>query len=148
MGLNQHKGLSGNFLTRYAQRTMGDLLPSRIKRMLYIGSALGALLKSKNPDKELLYKLNGPLKLASDPASMLFPAYIWDKIWTDSVKRACDRDLLTLSDMERWKLGLVFASRCPEWLQYGTEQLMASDIYDTLRTLVNIEQYKHHPVVQ
>lgn len=133
MSLNKRYGLGmGNFLTRMLCEKLQELLPMRIKRLLYVGSVIGVLF-SKTPDPAILARVNEALKIAYGANSMLFPAYISDRIWADLVIE--QNKILTLKDMEnmeRWGICLQFAHRCPPWLQYGSEQLMAADVYEAV----------------
>lgn len=123
---------AGNFLTRVIRDKATEILPNRIKRIFYVGSVIGVLF-SKNPDQELLDKINTALKVAYGSSSMLFPAYFSDRIWAETV---CGKDVIAklgdLPNSEKWRLSLKFATQCPSWMQYGTEQLMASDVYEAI----------------
>lgn len=143
-----HGSLTGNFLTRHITRTIAEVLPSRIKRMLYIGSALAIITKTKQPSPELLEKLNEPLRIATNSLAIQVPAYFADKIWEGldiKVKDTCKLDLskgiraCEVGEMDRWRLGAMFAYSCPAWLQYGSDQLMASDIHDMMGVLARVQ---------
>ncbi len=133
MNLKKRYGLGmGNFLTRMLSEKAQELLPTRIKRLLYIGSVIGVLF-SKTPDPIMLARINEALKVSYAVNSMLFPAYISDRIWVDIVIE--HSKLMALKDLEsreKWGICLQFAHRCPLWLQYGSEQLMAADVYEAV----------------
>ena len=123
---------SSNFLTRLVQNKLRELLPSRIKRLFYIGSVIGVLF-SKDPDPVLLDRINEALKVAYGSNSMLFPAYFSDRIWANMMtERTSFSELKNLDTSEKWRICLLFAHRCPDWMQYGTEQLMSSDVYEII----------------
>ena len=122
----------GNFLTRVIREKLQELLPTRFKRLLYVGSVIGILF-SKEPDAAILDQINEALKIAYGANSMLFPAYFSDRIWSGLViEREQLANLRDMEAQERWKICLLLAHRCPTWMQYGTEELMASDAYETL----------------
>lgn len=122
----------GNFLTRVIREKLQELLPTRFKRLLYVGSVIGILF-SKEPDTALLDQINEALKIAYGANSMLFPAYFSDRIWSGLViERERLANLRDMEAQERWKICLLLAHHCPTWMQYGTEELMASDAYETL----------------
>ncbi len=123
---------ASNFLSRLIMNKISEILPTRIKRIFYIGSVVGILF-SKEPDPVLLDRINEALNVAYGSSSLLFSAYISDRIWADlileDVKFGNVRDM---DSKERWQLSLMLAHRCPDWLQYGTEQLMSFDVYETI----------------
>lgn len=133
MLMNKRYGVGmGNFLTRMLREKAQEILPTRIKRLFYIGSVIGVLF-SKDPDPAMLSRINEALKVAYGANSMLFPAYFSDRIWADLVlEQNSISNIKDLDVSEKWKICLLFAHRCPTWLQYGTEQLMASDIYEAV----------------
>lgn len=123
-----------NFVIRHLQKRLTELLPSRFKRLLYIGSVIGILV-SKSPDPELLGKINQALNVAYGSSGMLFPAYFSDQIWAERVlEKAAHCDIHHMHDEDCWKIGMLMAKECPSWLQYGSLQLMAADIYDVVKT--------------
>ena len=131
---NKRYGLRmGNFLTRTLREKAQELLPTRIKRLFYVGSVIGVLF-SKNPDPVMLSRINEALHIAYGVNSMLFPALISDKIWADLTLEKVDTtgSIQSLCTAEKWRISFLFAHSCPTWLQYGTEQLMASDIYEAV----------------
>ncbi len=136
------RSFNGNFFSRYLNKNFGEVLPRRIKRLLYVSSAMGLLLRTKNPDMRLVSRINDKLKLAYNASGMLFPIYIGSIIWKNLLSNVIELNIGAvpvseinvhkLSDMDCWKTGLFLARNTPEWLQYGSNELMASDIHDML----------------
>ena len=143
--------LEGNFLTRFFKHTLSELLPRRIKRLFYISSALSVILQDKTPDLALVTRLNVALNLAYGAVGMLFPAYIGFRIWSNIEKsnvELCNRVVTVdklpdcvLCDMDCWKLGLFFAKNSPEWMQYGSQNLMTTDVHDMMISIHRIDQH-------
>lgn len=139
------RSLQGNFLLRFVDRKFKEIIPCRVKRMLYVSSVIGMILKGSKPDAEMFRLLNIPLRLANRPDSMVIMAAMWDFIWSEQIRDRYQRELnaLTLApDKEIWQLAATIALHCPDWLQYGTEQLMAADIFDSIKTLGKIQMHR------
>lgn len=132
--------LRGNFLTRYLSSTVTDLLPSRVKRMMYLGSAIGILLNCKIPSPELLEKINAELRIAYGAGSIAFPVYFCDKIWNKDCIPIDGKTVAELSNETRWRISVAFATNCPEWMRYGSQQLMVYDMFGTINGIGNIER--------
>lgn len=129
---------NGNsFFGRFLTRKAAELIPSKLKRMIYIGSCLGLILKTKSPSLDLLSKLNSPLRLANRPEAILAGVYVWDQIWDDA--ELLNMDVGTIREMgddSRWQLSYLFAAHCPVWLNYGTDQLLVSDLHDAMQIVL------------
>ena len=132
--------LMGNFITRHLHRFLMGILPSKAKRMFYLTSALAVLINNRSPDRAVLAKLSKPLKLGYDPASMLFSAYIGFDIWKMlSQEEQAQLQLSQMDETKMWKVSMLFAEKCPDWLQYGSHQLMTTDLHDLLSILIRIQ---------
>ena len=139
------RSLKGNFFTRYLLRNLSEALPKKAKRMLYVCSAAGLLLKTKHPDLKLVTRLNQDLSLAHSDSGLLFPVYIGGKIWEGVMEeqvflehdtvRLSELEPKALADIDCWKAAVFFAKNSPSWLKYGSVQLMTSDIHDLLISL-------------
>ena len=142
MGQLIFQSFGGNFFSRYLTKHIADVLPRRVKRLLYVSSAMGTILREKSPDTKLVSKINDKLKLAYGASGLLFPIYIGSFIWkqlkTSVVYIHCGPVKLTelpldkMNDMDCWKTGIVFAKNVPVWLRYGSTELMTADIHDML----------------
>lgn len=138
------QSFGGNFFTRHLSRRTMEILPRRIKRLLYVGVVLGLILKQM-PDAEVVDRINQKLHLAYGAVGILFPIYIGTIIWKNIATNVIDLHLGHVSiselnpdkmtEMDFWKTGLFFARNMPVWLQYGSNELMAADIHDMLVTL-------------
>lgn len=107
---------------------------------------MGMLLKTKHPDKDLVERVNQRLKLAYGASAILFPIYIGSKIWKDVINNIvelqrgevslADLKFQNLCDADCWKTGVFLAQRSPEWLNYGSPDLMAADVRDMLSVVL------------
>lgn len=127
-------------------RKGSGLLPTRLRRMFYVGSFAGMVLHVQNPDKELVNKMNGLLRLAHRPTGWIPPFMVSDVVWahcrneairlsTGEVPISQVRVDRNLSDNDCWRIGMFAAANCPEQLRYGSQTVMAADIHDTLMGL-------------
>lgn len=132
---------SGNFLTRQASKFASGLLPSKLKQLIFVTSGLAVLIRDRVPDLNFLGRVNSRLKSGYSTAYMVIPAYTSTNLWkgiTTTLGMVCPSitlpscKLSELTDGEFWRIGMVFATKCPEWLKYGSMELMASDIHDAL----------------
>ena len=145
MGQLIFSSFGGNFFSRYLTKQISEILPRRVKRLLYVSSAMGTILREKSPDVKLVTKINDRLKLAYGASGLLFPIYIGAFIWkqikgnlvhlhTGPVKIS-ELPIAQLTDMDCWKTGIVFAKNVPSWLRYGSTELMTADVHDMLVTI-------------
>ena len=114
--------------------------------MLYVGSFAGMVLHIRNPDVKLISKMNDVLRLAHRPSGWIPPFMVSSVVWQhckdDSVRLSTGEKPISkvalnedLSDNDCWRIGLFAARNCPESLRYGSDQVMAADIHDTLMAL-------------
>ena len=114
--------------------------------MMYVGSFAGMVLHIQNPDQKLIGKMNQVLRLAHRPSGWIPPFMISDVVWKhckdEAIKLSSGEKPIsqvalteTLSDNDCWRIGLFAARNCPESLRYGSDQVMAADIHDTLVAL-------------
>lgn len=135
----------GSFFSRYLMKQLAEVLPRRVKRILYVGSALGMLLREKSLDTSIVEKINNKLQLGYGVFSVLFPIYIGCVIWKNLMTNVIELqtgfvplskiDARNLSDADCWKVGAYLARRGPPCLQYGSDQLMTADVHDMLTAL-------------
>lgn len=135
---------SGNFFTRYFTKKSTEILPRRIRRIIYIGATIG-ILQDRYPESELIEKVNRKLKLAYHATGFLFPIFIGSFIWKKILDNIIQLDLgpvrldsiniKSMSDNDSWKTGIYLAKHVPNWLQYGSQELMAADAHDTIVAL-------------
>ncbi len=137
---------SNNRFLEYMLRKGTGLLPTRLRRMLYVGSFAGMVLHIRNPDLKLISKMNDVLRLAHRPSGWIPPFMVSSVVWhhckDDSVRLSTGEKPISqvalneaLSDNDCWRIGLFAARNCPESLRYGSDQVMAADIHDTLMAL-------------
>lgn len=137
---------SNNRFLEYMLRKGIGLLPTRLRRMLYVGSFAGMVLHIRDPDLKLVSKMNDVLRLAHRPSGWIPPFMVSDVVWQhckdEAVRLSSGEKPIsqvalneTLSDNDCWRIGLFAARNCPESLRYGSDQVMAADIRDTLVAL-------------
>lgn len=113
--------------------------------MLLISAIVGAVDNAKNPNQQLLKKVNDALHLSSSTSSLVVPVMATRFIWKDAgndityTYHACDgksqrcvsvkelsREFLQGDNMRGLASSLL--NRTPRWLQYGTHREMRADI--------------------
>lgn len=142
MGQVIFHSFGGNFFTRYLSKQLADMLPRRFKRLFYVSSAMGTLLREKSPDTALVARINKKLRLAYSISGMMFPIYIGAMIWKNLANSVisltvgpvtlAELQVNMLDDMDCWKTGALFAKNVPFWLRYGSNELMTADVHDML----------------
>lgn len=135
---NAREELSGNFITNWLTKIAEAKLPRRFKRLIYISSILGIIKQINDPDMALIAKLNEVFRIAKYPDAFIFPMYIKSMIWksaavrsvtlTDRVVPVAGLKCRGLKNEEREEIGVYFAANAPEWLRYGTNAVMISDV--------------------
>lgn len=139
-------------MSYYIKRLMKDMLPRRIKRLIYLSSILGVIEHvQKDPDLILIEKLNDVLKLAENANSYRLPIYVKSLIWKDIEQ---DQSILvnqqyipvcqihiqpSMSQTDKSKLAEFFTFRTPDWLKYGSEQLMENDVLNLIDNLIAVK---------
>lgn len=134
------------FFGRQIANAMAKRLPRRFKRLIYISSIMGLLQQVKDPDMQVVGKLNEVFKIAKYPDAFIFPMYIKSLIWKDISQMAVQIDqensldistVITcdLSTRECTAIGEHFARRAPSWLKYGSIELMIEDVIKLVRQL-------------
>ena len=131
---------------------MKDMLPRRIKRLIYLSSILGVIEHvQQDPDLELIEKLNNVLKLAENANSYRLPIYVKSLIWKNMEQERgvlLNEQYIPVSDikisdrmsyLDKTKLAEFFSFRTPEWLKYGSEQLMENDVVNLIDNLIAVK---------
>lgn len=142
-----HQQNHTNPISRYFYRLIEQKLPRRVKRLIYISSILGLIQQVKEPDMRLVDKINRVFKVANSPEAYRFPVYIKGVIWRgmcaditvgDKKVTICSLKDTVLDQEEQLRVGNYFALQAPDWLKYGSMDLMVQDV------LVLIGQLKKH----
>jgi hypothetical protein len=137
------KDKAGNIFTRYAEGVIRSYMPKRVKRLVFVSSILGLIQENKDPDLELVQKLNGILQVAKTPEGFLLPMYIHGYIWKNQAVDAIPfrnsifplRTIMgfKLTDEEYTLIGKYFNKAIPDCLRYGSEDLLVSDVTNLLK---------------
>ena len=148
MTLVLNRTLDGNFISRYAFHTAGEVMPRRIKRLMYMSTVLGVIIQNKFPGPDLLVPVNRVLKLARNSAALLLPVFLYEFFWKNSLQdtiHLSDRvievgkvSVYNINDKDLWKIALFFARRARPCMRYGSEELMIADIHDLLVVLSQV----------
>jgi len=156
---------TGNFLTADSRRGFfGTRIASalarscsrRVKRLIYISSIMGLLEQVKDPDMQVVGKLNEIFKIAKHPEAFTFPMYIKSFIWKDVGNMAVQVDEQTslaipqilscdLSTRECTAIGEHFAKRAPAWLKYASLELMVEDV---VRLVHQLKSFHAQPAMR
>ena len=139
---------AGSFLSRFMYRKMGEVLPRRLKRLMFMGSVLGVLTQNKKPNAALLYPLNAVLKAAPDASGFQFPIFMYKYLWKETLKEqlilsdvvypVSELKIEQYDDMDIWRVAVFFAKRSRPFMQYGSLQMMATDIHDLITVIRNM----------
>lgn len=132
---------------------LNDFLPNRIKRLIFLSSLLAYIQGTKNPDEELVCKLNQLLQLSHSSKSAMVPSMLNERIWAGVVSR--DKPvantgvvLSRLHEIQDYKI-LTHQARTvsdniikniPYWLKYGSNKQMRSDL---VKLLTNVNKLSH-----
>lgn len=145
MDRTTNRSVSGNFFTRSVRQKIAEIAPRRIKRLFYMGSLINLMLGTSKPDLCVLAQINKAFKLAYSTAGMMLPVYIGHRHWFESdlenielTHWRCSIHAvlgLPMTEADRWKSARFLAKRCPDWLCYGSLDLLTSDTHDLIRFL-------------
>lgn len=153
------RDLSGNFVTRYVSTIMTDMVPRKLKRLLYIGSILYLVYRDREITSYLMEKISHRLKV-SFTGGVLPPAYFCESIWenVDMVRIPLGNWTISITHLRTppeqfdqdscLRLGLYFARNSPDWIRYGSEDLMTLDATDLFKVMTGREQEAQHGHVQ
>lgn len=133
-------------------------VPKRFKRIVFISSIMGIIEQSRDANMELVNKVNEIFQLAKDPKTFMLPVHFNSVIWTDitadsvlgedsehrEVCKICLKDIndRILSHEECEAIGRHFAKNVPDWLKYGSFELMVSDVIRLLREMASFKNSK------
>ena len=122
---------------QYLRESMKPPIPRQLQRMIMISSLAGLLKEKKDPDTEIISKLNTFLSV-DYKAAWYIPMQIHSIIWKCSSRTMIDLFDKTVCLQEIRHMDLnqcqneMFVDwllrRVPNWLHYGSTQLMKYDI--------------------
>lgn len=142
----RHRSAAGSFLTRFLRRKLNSIAPRRIKRLFFIGSIICLMLKDRSPAMELLAQINKEMRLAYTPTGLLFPVYMgyshWDDFNFDKItldiegvrSKVTDLEWM-ITDHDLWVVARFFATHTPDWLIYGSVDLITTDAHAVLKII-------------
>lgn len=120
-----------------------SLCPVKSKKFIFISSILALIKSIKDPDDELIAKLNEIFKIVEYPNALILPMYIKNFIWKDIDKgvinlngsniHITDLPNLKLTEDETTIVSSFFIDKTPDWLKYASRKTMIDDV----TTLIN-----------
>ena len=139
--------LAGNLKERALQRleqTAKEILPARVKRMMFVTTITGLMRQITDPNEELIARLNDVFKAVhyqgTISATMRVKAIIWRKI-NPTVElngrsvTIAGMDKMVLTDEETEQVASYFASNVPSWMRYGSRELMIHDVKEVMHQM-------------
>ncbi len=128
-------------LRRIIGHLMGNKLPLRIKRLIFISSVFGNTTK-ETVNTETLKRLNLVMQLASSENALGFPVLLSHAIWRGKETVYVNASDLMNSDKETdiTKYLHQIVKSAPSWLKYGTEAGMEQDLRQMFS---NLNTYSH-----
>lgn len=120
-------------------------LPPRLKRIVFTGMLLGYFDEKKDPDLELIKKINDTFKAASSVHAYELPFAVKSILWKDFDINSLNLQTTEINGVRRLTLSSKsdicshIVSTLPEWIRYASP----SRIYkDTLFILNEVENRK------
>lgn len=133
-------------------RLIGKMLPDRMKRIIFVSSFVAHIKDCKNPDKELLNKINTLLTLSQGDEALAFPmmlhSKIWDKVELKEIFISKNIQIDDIHQIAEYKfiknqVRLVseeLVKKTPRWLRYSSNTQMRSDLMKVLYSMENLLQ--------
>lgn len=135
-------GTKPGYLSSRIRGIAKQYLPRRFKRFLFISTVAGLVTSAVNPDRNVERQLNEIFKLASTDrsitAGMAFSSIIWKNL---SPEISVGDRVISLVGLSKSKsspediaiAGNHLARNIPDWLQYGSFDLMVNDAVKVIR---------------
>lgn len=114
-----------------------------LRRMIFLSSLYATIQGVRNPERELVDKLNRVLQITTkDPSAMCAPMMVHEFIWTNvndhnivlsQERHAVHVDELGLGSQkfkteELVRIARYFIDRMPSWLRYDADNVMLDDV--------------------
>jgi hypothetical protein len=135
-------------------RLIGKVLPDRMKRIIFVSSLVAHINDCKNPDKELLSKINTLLTLSGERGALVLPmkmhSQIWDKVELIEVFTSKNIPIDDIHQIAEYKfvknqarlVSEELVKRTPRWLRYASNTQMRSDLIKVFNNMENLLQPK------
>ena len=109
-------------------------LPSRLRRIIFIGFILSSFSANKHPDAKIIKKVNDSFKLANNPKAYELPIAVKSIVWNDF-----DLDEITIETevvngkkilTPECKVNLCYCitTNVPEWIKYASLERVYTDV--------------------
>lgn len=139
-----------NFLYKRIFSELGNVLPRDVKRAFFIMSVFFAVKRAEKPSTELVKKINDLLNtvhvksrqnLITLEISNVLTHYIWKSFDENGI--VIDGERFTIDELcgtnivkEKSRyVGERLISGSPEWLKYGSTELMVNDLFFVFKKL-------------
>lgn len=114
------------------ENKLDDVLPRKVKRLIFIASLIGVLENIKNPKASLLKRINDVFQLTDDSKVLRLPIYFKSYIWSDLTKTTDIVPVFYNSiNNSQTEMFNAFVERivdsCPMWLRYGSREMQEAD---------------------
>lgn len=121
-------------------KRIGEVLPRKIKRLIYLSSVIAVLDDIKNPSSEITRKLNLLLGLSKDDAAIILPMYINSFIWGDVIRSHPQEFNTYQTKLKSEQMNFddvveFFCRNTPAWLSYGSIELLKRDLKTVFCTM-------------
>lgn len=133
-------------------RLIGKMLPDHMKRAIFVSTFVAHIKDCKNPDKELMNKINTLLNLTQDDITLFAPmkmhSRIWDKVELKEIfigKNIQIDDIHQIAEYKFIKNQVRLVSeelvkKTPRWLRYSSNTQMRSDLMKIFNNMENLLQ--------
>lgn len=143
--------LSNFYFSPLTRKTLCKVLPSNVKRLIFISSITGYLRGIQTPQSALVERLNKLMNIGTRSNSLLFPIFISSSIWSDfdPVKKLKEKGLdfsqvinsednhVSMKDLRI--LSNVVIENSPEFLRYGSKKEMRGDLIHLFKNINGLQ---------
>lgn len=143
--------LSNFYFSPLTRKTLCKVLPSNVKRLIFISSITGYLRGIHTPQSALVERLNKLMNISTRSNSLLFPIFISSSIWSDfdPDKKLKEKGLdfsqvinpkdNHVSMKELRILSNVVIENSPEFLRYGSKKEMRGDLIHLFKNINGLQ---------
>ena len=143
--------LSNFYFSPLTRKTLCKVLPSNVKRLIFISSITGYLRGIQTPQSALAERLNKLMHIGTRSNSLLFPIFISSSIWSDfdPDKKLKEKGLVfsqvinskdnhvSMKDLRI--LSNVVIENSPEFLRYGSKKEMRGDLIHLFKNINGLQ---------
>lgn len=142
-----------NFGRYCKQKLLNNLsyLPRKAKRLIFVATLFRIIDSINAEDSELVEKLNVILQISRNSHAWEFPMTISSLIWNDlkssviqlhnSSVAIYELKTAELDEEDSKTVAAWFAKRIPEWLRYGSDELIEHDAKALITQVHKLKAY-------